>query len=86
MTMLENAVLGVIATIMGLVAGYLMLQWVVIVLMPNTFPELSMEIAFNPLGLALVIAVSVLAVAIAPLLMVLRLRRMDVPSTLRVME
>ena len=86
MTMLENAVLGVIATVMGLVAGYLMLQWVVIVLMPNTFPELSMEIAFNPLGLALVIAVSVLAVAIAPLLMVLRLRRMDIPSTLRVME
>ena len=86
MTMLENAVLGVIATVMGLVAGYLMLQWVVIVLMPNAFPELSMEIAFNPLGLALVIAVSVLAVAVAPLLMVLRLRRMDVPSTLRVME
>ena len=86
MAMLENAVLGVIATAMGLVAGYLMLQWVVIVLMPNTFPELTMEIAFNPIGLALVIAVSVLAVAVAPLLMVLRLRRMDVPSTLRVME
>ena len=86
MTMLENAVLGVIATVIGLVAGYLMLQWVVIVLMPNAFPELSMEIAFNPIGLALVIAVSVLAVAVAPLLMVRRLRRMDVPSTLRVME
>ena len=86
MTMLENAVLGVMATIVGLVAGYLMLQWVVLVLMPNTFPELSMDIAFNPFGLALVIAVSVVAVAIAPLFMVRRLRRMDVPSTLRVME
>ena len=86
MTMLENAVLGVIATVMGLIAGYLMLQWVVLVLMPNTFPELSMDIAFNPFGLALVIVVSVLAVAVAPLLMVRRLRRMDVPSTLRVME
>ena len=86
MTMLENALLGVMATIVGLVAGYLMLQWVVLVLMPNTFPELSMEIAFNPLGLALVIAVSVVAVAVAPLFMVRRLRRMDVPSTLRVME
>ena len=86
MTMLENALLGVIATIIGLVAGYLMLQWVVLVLMPNTFPELSMDIAFNPFGLALVIAVSVIAVTVAPLLIVRRLRRMDVPSTLRVME
>ncbi len=86
MTMLENALLGVMAMVMGLVAGYILLQWVVSVLMPNTFPELSMEIAFDPLGLALVIAVSVIAVTVAPLLIVRRLRRMDVPSTLRVME
>ena len=86
MTMIENALLGVMAMVIGLIAGYLILQWVVSVLMPNTFPELTMDIAFDPLGLALVIVVSVVAVTVAPLLIVRRLRRMDVPSTLRVME
>ena len=86
MAMVESAALGLIATLVGLVAGYGLLQWVVAVLMPNTFPELGIRIVFEPLTLALVLVMGVAAVAIAPILTVRRLRRMDVPSTLRVME
>ena len=86
MAMVESAALGLIATLVGLVAGYGLLQWVVSVLMPNTFPELGIRIVFEPLTLALVVVMGVAAVAIAPVLTVRRLRNMDVPSTLRVME
>ena len=86
MAMAESAALGLIATLVGLVAGYGLLQWVVSVLMPNAFPELGVRIVFDPLTLALVLVMGVAAVAIAPVLTVRRLRRMDVPSTLRVME
>ena len=86
MAMAESAVLGVIATLLGLVGGYLMLQWIATVLMPNTFPDLGLEIVFNPVSLVAVIALSVVAVAIAPVFTIFRLRKTDIPSTLRVME
>ena len=86
MAMLESAVLGVIATGLGLIAGYVFLQWVVSVLIPNTFPELGLGIVFNPLSLVTVILLTVISVAIAPVFTTFRLRRMDIPSTLRVME
>ena len=86
MAMTESAVLGVIATLVGLVGGYLMLQWVANVLMPNAFPDLGLEIVFNPASLVAVMALSVIAVAVAPVFTVFRLRKTDIPSTLRVME
>ena len=86
MAMLESAALGLMATLVGLVAGYGLLQWVVSSLMHNTFPELGVEIVFDPVTVVLALALGVAAVAIAPVLTVRRLRKMDVPSTLRVME
>jgi putative ABC transport system permease protein len=86
MAMTESAVLGVIATLVGLVGGYLMLQWVANVLMPNAFPDLALEIVFNPVSLVTAMALSVIAVAIAPVFTIFRLRKTDIPSTLRVME
>ena len=86
MAMLESAALGLMATLVGLVAGYGLLQWVVSSLMHNTFPELGVEIVFNPVTVVLALALGVAAVAIAPVLTIRRLRKMDVPSTLRVME
>ena len=86
MAMTESAALGIIASALGLVGGYLMLQWVANVLMPNGFPDLGLEIVFNPVSLIFVIALTVIAVAVAPVFTIFRLRKMDIPSTLRVME
>ena len=86
MAVVESALLGVIATLMGLVGGYLLLQWVVAVLIPNTIPDLGVDVVIKPITLATAVLLGVVAVAVAPLFTVLRLRRMDVPSNLRVME
>ncbi len=86
MAMIESAILGALSTILGLGGGYLMLRWVVDALLPRTFPGMGVEIVLNPTALALVVAVGVLSVAAAPALTVRRLVKMDVPSTLRVME
>ncbi len=86
MAVVESAILGVISTILGLVGGYLMLQWVVTALLPATMPDLGVDVVIKPITLAVAIALGIAAVAVAPLLTVRRLRKMDVPSTLRVME
>ena len=86
MAMLESAVLGVISTLFGIAGGWLLLSWVVNALMPRTFPDMGVDIVLNPPALAIVAAAGILSVALAPALTVRRLIKMDVPSTLRVME
>ena len=86
MAVVESAVLGVISTLIGLVIGYLMLLWVIAVLMPATIPDLGFYVVFKPSTIVVAMALGIFAVAIAPLLTIRRLRRMNVPSTLRVME
>ncbi len=83
---IESAVVGALAAVVGLGGGYLFLRWIVDVLWPRVQPDLGVLLVFDPANLALVLVLGVLAVAAAPLLTVRRLRRMDVPSTLRVME
>ena len=83
---IESALVGALATIVGLGGGYLFLRWIVDVVWPRVQPDLGVLLVFEPANLALVLGLGVLAVAAAPLLTVRRLRRMDVPSTLRVME
>ena len=86
MAMLESAVLGVLSTLLGLAGGYLLLRWVVAALMPGAFADMGIEIVLTPTALATVAAVGILSAAVAPALAVGKLARMDVPSTLRVME
>ena len=86
MAVVESAVLGVISTLIGLVIGYLMLLWVIAVLMPATIPDLGFYVVFKPPTIVVAMALGIFAVAIAPLLTIRRLRRMNVPSTLRIME
>ena len=86
MAIVESAILGIISTILGLIGGYLLLQWVVIVLIPASMPDLGIEALIKPTTLAIAVTLGVAAVAVAPLLTIRRLRKMNVPSTLRVME
>ncbi len=83
---IESALLGVIATLLGLVGGYILLQWLVITVMTEVMPDLGMDIVVSPQTLITASVLGVLAVAITPLLSYRKLRRMDLPSTLRVME
>ena len=54
--------------------------------MPDTFPDLGVEVALATPTLVAAAAAGLLALGLAPLFTLRRLRRMDVPATLRVME
>lgn len=82
----EGAIIGVAATGIGLGLGALLLDWLLGSLADRTLQEFSItrRIAMSTVGLAM--STGLAAVTLAPLLLIARLRRMDLPSTLRVME
>jgi putative ABC transport system permease protein len=84
--MIESLIIGVIGTAVGVLAGRVLLQWLITVLIPETVPDLGVIIDVTPSTYLVALVLGVLAVALAPVLTVRRLRRMDIPATLRVVE
>lgn len=82
----ESLVAGVLGTAIGIGLGLLVSSWIIHVLMAETFPDLSARLALSGGSLATALLVGVLAVTAAPLIAFRRVRSMDIPSTLRVME
>ncbi len=82
----ESALIGVAATVAGIGLGLALLGWIAGTLLPTTLPELSVEPVVGLSTYVTAAVLGVVAVAVAPLLTVRRLRRMDLPSTLRVVE
>ena len=82
----ESVLVGLLATAAGLILGRAILAWIVTELVPDTFPDLGIDAAVSPATLAAAGLAGVLALALAPLLAARRLRRMDIPATLRVVE
>ena len=52
----------------------------------STMPDMALDIIVSGRTVLTAVALGVIAVAVAPLLTLRRLRRMDVPGTLRVVE
>ena len=71
---------------MGVGAGVLFLDWMLDSLARTTVPDIGIARHLAPTTLAIAAAVGVVAVAAAPLFLTRRIRRMDIPDTLRVME
>jgi putative ABC transport system permease protein len=82
----ESLLTGVAGTVAGLAAGLAVATWIVHSLLPDTFPDLSARLALSPASVITTLAVGIIAVTLAPLLTYRRMTRMDIPSTLRVME
>jgi putative ABC transport system permease protein len=82
----ESLVIGVIGTTTGLALGWLLLDWLVTELIPQTFPDLGIVTDVSPRTWITAVVFGVVAVAVAPLFTVRKLWRMDVPSALRVVE
>ena len=86
MLLVESATIGVVATIIGIIGGLLLLQYFMAA-SADTMPDIALPIIVTPGTILWAVFVGVVAVGLAPLLTAPRkLRKMDLPSTLRVME
>jgi len=63
-----------------------LVRWFVGSVFPRTAPDIGLLLWLTPQTLAVVVAMGVAAVALAPLLTARKMGRMDLPGTLRVME
>jgi putative ABC transport system permease protein len=86
MAVVENLTIGIIATLLGFGGGLWMLWWVVNITAAETMPDIGLLVELSPATLVTVIVLGIAAVALAPLFTARRMRRMDLPGTLRVME
>jgi putative ABC transport system permease protein len=86
MDIVENLLIGAIGTVLGVLAGLGVLGWFTRVLIAETMPEMGIDVAVAPATVVTAIVLGVVAIAAAPLLTIRRLRRMDIPDTLRVVE
>src|SRR4029078_5367234 len=84
MDLIEGLILGVLGTAIGVALGRAVLGWMTTDLIGSTMPELGVDVSISLATAATAIALGVIAVATAPLLTIRRLRRMDIPGTLRV--
>jgi putative ABC transport system permease protein len=84
--MAEGLMYGLLGTAAGLAVGHLVVRWIVTSVVSSTMPEMGMEAVMSGTTVLTAVVMGVVAVAVAPLLTVRRLRRMDVPGTLRVVE
>ncbi len=82
----EGLLMGIAATAAGLAGGLLLTRWIVQGIVPETFPDLDMAVHLSSGSLVAAILLGTATVALAPVLTTRRLRRMDIPSALRVVE
>lgn len=86
MSIVENGLLGLVSTTLGAAGGYAFLRWAVDANVRETLPDVGLRYTYTPTLVIATIVLGIVVVAIAPLLTYRRLRSLDVPSTLRVME
>jgi putative ABC transport system permease protein len=84
--MVESLTTGLLGTLVGLAAGFAVTAWTVERLLSTTFPDLGIHATLTAASVLTTLVTGIGAVTLAPLLTFRRMRRMDIPSTLRVME
>jgi putative ABC transport system permease protein len=82
----ESIIVGLLATAIGVAAGALFVRWVLNNLASRTLPDIGIDPYMSPVTIVIAVVVGVVAVSVAPLFLVRRVQRMDIPDTLRVME
>jgi putative ABC transport system permease protein len=84
--MAEGLLIGMLGTFAGVITGLLLNRWIIASTVSTTMPDVGMDVVVSADTVLTAVMLSVVAVALAPLLTVRRLRRMDIPGTLRVVE
>jgi putative ABC transport system permease protein len=86
MLTVESLAIGVLASLLGVAAGFGVTSWMISTIMTDTLPDFGFRPVLGATTVAVALAVGIGAVALAPSLNLRRLRRLDVPATLRVLE
>jgi putative ABC transport system permease protein len=86
MTTVEAALIGTLGTLAGIAGGYGLLSWMVATTIPGVMPELGVTATLTGASIITALLLGLGTVSIAPLFTLRRLRRMDIPSTLRLVE
>jgi putative ABC transport system permease protein len=86
MQVLENAAIGCLGTLIGLVLGFGLLHLIFATKIAEMFPEIQFAVEIAPGTLVVAGVLGILVSALSPLLSMRKMYRMDIPSTLRVME
>ncbi len=82
----ESVLVGIVATLIGLVGGIAFLQWMLNSLATTTLPDVGINVYLSPTTIFIAAIVGIASVAATPLFLVRRLRRMNLPGTLRVVR
>jgi putative ABC transport system permease protein len=82
----EAVLIGAASTVVGVSLGYLLTRWMIGTILADTVPDFGFDVSLSATTLLVALVVGVLAVALTPLLLIRRLRRMSIPDALRVME
>ena len=86
MVTFEAVLIGALGIAAGVAGGYGLLSWMVATTIPNVMPEIGVTAALTPGTIAAAFLLGLTTVSLAPLFTLRRLRRMDIPATLRIVE
>lgn len=86
LSVIEGLIVGLLGTAIGLIVGRVVVEWFAATMISNTLPEVGISAQISLGTMTSAVGLGVAAVAIAPLFTLRRLLRVDVSSTLRVME
>lgn len=86
MAMLENAITGALGTLAGIGLGVLVMAWFLTMRISAIMPLIRFPITLSAGTVITAVVMGVVVPALAPLVAVRRMARMDVSSALRVME
>jgi putative ABC transport system permease protein len=82
----ESMIVGALGCLGGIGVGYAIVGYITNVLLPSTLPDITVQTDISAATIVIAVALGIVAVALAPLLTIRKLRRMDIPATLRVVE
>lgn len=86
MQIIENMLIGILGTLVGVVLGWLTLQAFIGTRLEEQLEDINFIAAVSPTTILISAILGILVVALTPLLSIRKMSKMDIPSTLRVME
>ncbi len=82
----ENLILGLIGTVTGGFLGWWVLKQMMLTRMETMIEEMELLINISPFSIIAAVVLGVVLVSITPIINARKLKRIDIPSTLRVIE